>query len=723
MVADELRVMIRAETRQAVNQMRRAQKQTGDLHKAALKMVAGFASVGAAMRMLQREFRQSIRAWADLEAAQTRVAAAAELNGEHLQTVIPQYHALAAEIQELTVVSDSATLEMIALAQSMGVTSRDMDQVVRGAIGLSRTFGIDTQQAIRMVTNALEGNFTQLERYLPQVRNAQTESEKMAAVQQAMATGFEMAQAEINTVAGRMARYENAVSDVREEIGRFLTGNGQNLLTWATDLAQRTAGAIEAINELREAYRADAEGVATAQQRLIVLQDKLGQELERQARVSTQARQERIDQIELEIAGVRAVLRAEEERAAREAVTLESQRRAVEESKKRDAERQKFIDKETAAKIRLAELEYEMLSPAEQRLRTVQQEINEWDKKIQAAKEANREYSEMQRVFEALARERDRLREEIAAGDEPQIIDTDKARDELLEAQRLQEEHNARVREDFDRMTESQIDAIHRRRDEFIAAGVDEVRANRWATEQIAAEYARMAQQAISAVSQIHSATMGLWSQMNAARDQRAQNEIANIRAELREMEDRHEREIAFAEAAGATEQELAVLRKQHLEDKQRAKEDADERERELLQKQFKREQSMRAAQTAMAGAQAVVNALATVQPTIPAGVAAAALIGTMYAAQVAKIRAQEPPAFERGGSFVTSGPQMIMVGDGQSPRERVTVEPLSGPYRRGGSPITININGVIGGREAVANWVHEGIIRGRERGKIRGGV
>ena len=74
-------------------------------------------------------------------------------------------------------------------------------------------------------------------------------------------------------------------------------------------------------------------------------------------------------------------------------------------------------------------------------------------------------------------------------------------------------------------------------------------------------------------------------------------------------------------------------------------------------------------------------------------------------AIQSGLIAAQKPPAFARGGSFVTDGPQQILVGDNPGGRERVDVSPLSSPNfdGPGGSEVTVNIMGnVIGTEEFV---------------------
>ena len=111
---------------------------------------------------------------------------------------------------------------------------------------------------------------------------------------------------------------------------------------------------------------------------------------------------------------------------------------------------------------------------------------------------------------------------------------------------------------------------------------------------------------------------------------------------------------------------------------------------------------------TALAKALSVTN---PAQSLRAAGVAKAlsGMIGiskASAAAQVGLIAGQKPPAFARGGSFITQGQQMIMVGDNSGGRERVDITPLSSPDfgdAGGGGSINVNIMGnVIGTQEFV---------------------
>jgi len=700
MIAEELRVAIRAETAGAQREISRVGQSSERATQSFAKMAAKYASAGAALALTVREIRQSLRAWGDLEAAQNRVAAAAAVNGENLDEVIPKYNQLASDIQELTVVSDDAALEMIALAQSMGVASSDMDEVIQGAVGISRTFGMNTNQAIRAVTNAMNGNFQQLQRYVPAIRDADTEAEKLAATQELMANSFEQAQAETDTYLGQLAQMENAFSDVREEMGATIARGVEPFIGVLTRFANRTAEAMGRSRELRDiiaglndetgdgersalelmrgiealnAKIADSNTGIGEQVRLIQQRTALEEELAefQQANATAQT------QVELERA--RAASQANVD--AKEAAELEKEKAAVIEM----------------ATQRMEEMRWESLSRAEQEIKTIQSEIDELAELRQRYGEQSEAYQQIQRLINALVSERDELVDSLE-DEEDALGDLVTAYNRVTDATQEWIDMTQGVRSALDDLPEEAEDSA----------------------EDMVKAFADAAQEILSQVNIVANSALSLWATMNQASNQRTRNEIANINKELDALEEKHERQLAWAEAAGATEEELSEMRRNQLEERQRAEEAADEQEAELKRKQFEREQQMRIAQTIQAGAQAVVNALASIP--FPMNLAAAGTIAAMTAAEVGTIRSQEPPAFERGGSFTTNGEQLIRVGDGQSPRERVTVEPLSGPYARGsgGGDIHVHINGVVGSKEAVANWVNEAIRKGRARGRIR---
>ena len=99
-------------------------------------------------------------------------------------------------------------------------------------------------------------------------------------------------------------------------------------------------------------------------------------------------------------------------------------------------------------------------------------------------------------------------------------------------------------------------------------------------------------------------------------------------------------------------------------------------------------------------------------------------MLGGLAAAQVGQILGEEGPKFAKGGDFVTSGPQMIMVGDNPGGRERVQVTPLSSPNisgPQGGGGININFSGNVMSQDFIEQeaipQIKEAIRRGADIG------
>lgn len=100
---------------------------------------------------------------------------------------------------------------------------------------------------------------------------------------------------------------------------------------------------------------------------------------------------------------------------------------------------------------------------------------------------------------------------------------------------------------------------------------------------------------------------------------------------------------------------------------------------------------------------------------------AARLIVGARITAGISAglIAAQKMPNFATGGSFITQGPQQILVGDNPGGRERVDITPLSSPNIDGpeGSEVTVNIMGnVIGTQEFVRDTLIPEIDRSMRR-------
>jgi len=125
------------------------------------------------------------------------------------------------------------------------------------------------------------------------------------------------------------------------------------------------------------------------------------------------------------------------------------------------------------------------------------------------------------------------------------------------------------------------------------------------------------------------------------------------------------------------------------------------------------------AVQTALANAEMIENddlrnlRKNTINTTKSMNVATAT---ASYITGLAGIYAQK---LARGGDFVTSGPQMIMVGDNPGGRERVQVTPLSSPNIDGpqGASVVVNVSGNLMSSEYVEGELAEQIKTAIRRG------
>lgn len=114
------------------------------------------------------------------------------------------------------------------------------------------------------------------------------------------------------------------------------------------------------------------------------------------------------------------------------------------------------------------------------------------------------------------------------------------------------------------------------------------------------------------------------------------QTRQAEFEEEMMRLDERRDKELSNK---NLTESQKAAIDKRYKQ-----------QEQALKLRQFNADKQAAIAQATINGALAVTNALATVKPLIPAGIAAAALAGISTAAQIAVISSQKAPKFAKGG-------------------------------------------------------------------------
>jgi len=214
-----LNFILGADIKQFQTKMRRAES---DLQKVGKKM----QSIGKTMSLavtapLLAIGTGSVLAFDKQIQAVSGLSTQLEMNGKNVAKLLPEYKKFASELQNVTTVGDEMSLELMRVAETMG--SIDSKRAARDAIGLSKALKVDLNAAIRMVVLAQQGEYTMLNRYVPALRSAKTETEKYTIAQKLFADGFEKAKTEAKEGLGPLKQIRNTLGDLSEDFGKIIS--------------------------------------------------------------------------------------------------------------------------------------------------------------------------------------------------------------------------------------------------------------------------------------------------------------------------------------------------------------------------------------------------------------------------------------------------------------------------------------------------------------------
>ena len=203
------------------------------------KAAAGFATVGRDMRRIESQMRsigrlavgflgfhqiaRGIRSITEAamaqEQAEHRLAAALANTGDASQRTVRQLQQFAAQLQRLTIYGDEQTLEQMAYAKNLGVTTEQLRAATVAAMGLAAKYKLDLQTAMMLVGRASQGQTQMLTRYGIVLDENLSAQEKFNAILRLGVEAFELAEAEAETTAGSLKQLGAAWGDVKENIG------------------------------------------------------------------------------------------------------------------------------------------------------------------------------------------------------------------------------------------------------------------------------------------------------------------------------------------------------------------------------------------------------------------------------------------------------------------------------------------------------------------------
>ena len=191
-------------------------KSLNNLKSSLLKVAAAAAAAFAGKKVIDAAVAQE-KAINALNQALIRTGDYSKETSEDLQR-------FASELQDVTTIGDEATLELLALAKSFGVSNEEAKKLVTTAADASVALGVDARTALEQLGGTLSGTQGRLAKFVPEVKELGIEALKNGEAIDIFAEKFAgAAKGELQTFSGAAQQLSNTFGDLLEEVGFFIT--------------------------------------------------------------------------------------------------------------------------------------------------------------------------------------------------------------------------------------------------------------------------------------------------------------------------------------------------------------------------------------------------------------------------------------------------------------------------------------------------------------------
>ena len=128
--------------------------------------------------------------------------------------------AQASALQKVTMFGDEATIQQMAFLGSIGMTEKQIKEIIPVAMDLSAATGISLESAVRNTAKTFSGLAGELGELVPQLRDLTAEEMKAGKAVEVMAELFGgQATSATDTLEGSMAQFNNTIGDLTERLG------------------------------------------------------------------------------------------------------------------------------------------------------------------------------------------------------------------------------------------------------------------------------------------------------------------------------------------------------------------------------------------------------------------------------------------------------------------------------------------------------------------------
>ena len=246
---------ITVETLQVAIEQKGAEKASAGLKKVAV--AAG--GLAATYKVVSKALGAMMDAWAVQEKSEIRLRSALKATGQEVAGNTVAIQKFTSALQKQTNIGDEVTIGLVATATAMGATSDEAMRATEAAVGLSESLGMGLDASLKAVINAQEGNYQQLQRYIPALKGVTDETEAWAIINDSVEAGLISLSEQTGTFTGQMTALKNAWGDYLEQLGRYLSLDQNSIFSKMTGALERFTQRFALLNDRSERFMALSE--------------------------------------------------------------------------------------------------------------------------------------------------------------------------------------------------------------------------------------------------------------------------------------------------------------------------------------------------------------------------------------------------------------------------------------------------------------------------------
>jgi hypothetical protein len=246
---------------QVIEASKRVSSMSQVVAKDFLKMTAAVFTAQGAYDLIKKAIgnvinytKESIVAFTNSEKVVTRLKGVmGSSTNQHLQ--------YAKVLMNLVNIEDEDVMAIQTRAKTMGVANEKVDEYTQKTLALAKAMDLDYNSALKAVILSESGQYEALNRVIPSLRTVTDNSQKLAIVQNAIATGWNQLTAATQTLGGKFEGFKVQSGEVSEALGGLLAPALGVIVPLMTEGARQTAEFISSLSEVPDSKNLENEQI------------------------------------------------------------------------------------------------------------------------------------------------------------------------------------------------------------------------------------------------------------------------------------------------------------------------------------------------------------------------------------------------------------------------------------------------------------------------------